>query len=54
MIGARRKARRARAETGARADREVANQQQASAEQIEGFKKAFSVCLEAKQYLVKF
>jgi len=28
--------------------------QQATAEQIENFKKAFSVCLEAKEYLVKY
>jgi len=25
-----------------------------TAEQIENFKKAFSVCLEAKEYMVKF
>ena len=31
-----------------------AEQQAATAEQIENFKKAFSVCLEAKDYLVKF
>ncbi|MCK6371050.1 MAG: YMGG-like glycine zipper-containing protein [Gammaproteobacteria bacterium] len=29
-------------------------QQQASAAQIENFKKAFSVCLEAKKYMVKY
>ena len=28
--------------------------QKATAEQIENFKKAFSVCLEAKDYMVKF
>jgi len=28
--------------------------QQATAEQIENFKKAFSVCLEAKKYMVKY
>lgn len=28
-------------------------QQQATAEQIENFKKAFGVCLEAKEYLVE-
>ena len=28
--------------------------QQATAEQVENFKKAFSVCLEAKEYLVKY
>jgi hypothetical protein len=28
--------------------------QQATAQQMENFKKAFSVCLEGKKYLVKF
>ena len=28
--------------------------QQATAEQVESFKKAFSVCLEAKSYMVKY
>ena len=28
--------------------------QQATAQQIENFKKAFSVCLEGKNYLVKY
>ena len=31
-----------------------AAQQQATAEQVGNFKKAFSVCLEAKEYMVKF
>jgi hypothetical protein len=31
-----------------------AAQQQASAEQVGNFKKAFSVCLEAKSYMVKY
>jgi hypothetical protein len=31
-----------------------ASQQKATAEQIESFKKAFSVCLEAKKYMVKY
>ena len=29
-------------------------QQQATAEQVGNFKKAFSVCLEAKDYMVKY
>lgn len=29
-------------------------QQQATAEQVDNFKKAFSVCLEVKDYMVKF
>ena len=31
-----------------------AQKQQATAQQIDNFKKAFSVCLEGKQYLVKY
>jgi len=31
-----------------------AAQQQATAEQVGNFKKAFSVCLEAKEYMVKY
>jgi hypothetical protein len=53
LIGGRRAARRARAATSQQGDRDVERQQQASAEQIEGFKKAFSVCLEAKSYMAK-
>jgi hypothetical protein len=47
--------RRARA-TSQQAQAEASGQaqQQASAEQIDNFKKAFSVCLEAKEYLVKY
>ena len=54
MVAARRKARRARQRADQQIERETQQVQQASAEQIEGFKKAFSVCLEAKKYLVKF
>ena len=43
-VVARRKTRRTKAEAS----------QQAIAEQAENFKKAFSVCLEAKKYMVKF
>jgi hypothetical protein len=42
----------------ASAEQQVAQQsaanQQATAQQIDNFKKAFSVCLEAKHYLVKY
>ncbi len=31
-----------------------ASSQQATAQQLENFKKAFSVCLEAKKYMVKY
>ena len=36
------------------AEQQAASTQQATAQQIEGFKKAFSACLEAKQYMVKY
>ena len=51
-------ARRRTAQKKAQASEQVEQQnlqaQQATAEQIENFKKAFSVCLEAKNYMVKF
>ena len=53
-IGGRRRARRARSEAQSQVEVQAAQAQQATAEQLENFKKAFSVCLEAKQYLVKF
>jgi hypothetical protein len=53
-IAGRRRARRARSEAQAQVEAQAAQAQQATAEQLENFKKAFSVCLEAKQYLVKF
>lgn len=36
------------------ADKQAQQGQKATAQQIENFKKAFSVCLEAKHYLVKY
>ena len=53
-IGARRKARRAKQEAKQQVEQQAQQQQAATAEQIEGFKKAFGVCLEAKKYLVKY
>ena len=53
-IGARRKARRAKQQAKQQVEQQAQQQQQATAEQIEGFKKAFGVCLEAKKYLVKY
>ena len=51
-------ARRRTAHTKEEASEQAAQQsqqaQQATAEQIDNFKKAFSVCLEAKKYLVKY
>jgi hypothetical protein len=44
----------AKASASAQAAQQGQQAQQASAAQIESFKKAFSVCLEGKKYLVKF
>ena len=53
VVGHRRK-RVARHEAQAQVETQAVQAQQATAEQLENFKKAFSVCLEAKDYLVKF
>jgi hypothetical protein len=50
----RRRARVAESQAGAQADTQKAQADQATAQQLENFKKAFSVCLEAKNYMVKF
>jgi hypothetical protein len=53
-IVARRRTRRAKAEASEQVEQQSQQAQKATAEQIENFKKAFSVCLEAKDYLVKY
>ncbi len=53
-IAARRRSRAASAQAQEQAQQQGAAQQQATAEQAENFKKAFSVCLEAKDYLVRY
>lgn len=53
-IAARRGARRASAEAQQQVQQQNASQQQATAEQIGNFKKAFSACLEGKDYMVKY
>jgi len=53
-IVSRRKTRRAKAEASQQVEQQSSQAQQATAEQIDNFKKAFSVCLEAKEYMVKF
>jgi hypothetical protein len=53
-VSARRGAREKSQQAAASAQQTGAAKQQATAEQISNFKKAFSVCLEAKQYMVKF
>lgn len=60
LIGGRRRGRQAKGQATAQADaqaeqveKQAAQAQAATAEQLENFKKAFSVCLEAKSYMVK-
>jgi len=53
-VAARRRSRAASEQAQASAQQSGAAQQAATAEQVENFKKAFSVCLEAKEYLVKY
>jgi len=53
-IGGRRRGRAASQQAQAEAEARGQAQQQATAGQIDNFKKAFSVCLEAKEYLVKY
>ena len=53
-VTARRGARRASADAQQQIQQQGASQQQASAEQIGNFKKAFSACLEGKDYMVKY
>jgi hypothetical protein len=52
-IASRRRAHRASEEAQHEAQQQGATQQQATEEQIAGFKKAFSACMEAKDYIVK-
>ena len=54
LIAGRRARRRGQAQASQEIEQQSAQAQQATAAQIENFKKAFSVCLEAKNYLVKF
>ncbi len=53
-VSSRRRSRRASADAQQQAQQQGAAQQQATEEQIGNFKKAFGVCLEAKDYMVKF
>lgn len=54
LIRSRRKARQAKQEAVNQAEQQGQAKQEATAEQLENFKKAFGVCLEAKDYLVKY
>ena len=54
MIRGRRRGRAAKEQAVSSAEQQGQQQQAATAEQLANFKKAFSVCLEAKEYMVKF
>jgi uncharacterized membrane protein len=54
LIAGRRARRSAQQQATQQVEQQGQQAQAATAEQIENFKKAFSVCLEAKEYLVKF
>lgn len=53
-ISSRRRSRAASQQAQQEAQAQGAAQQQATAEKVDNFKKAFSVCLEAKDYMVKY
>lgn len=53
-VAARRRGRAAQQQAAAQAEQQGEQRQQATAEQMSNFKKAFSVCLEAKNYMVKY
>jgi hypothetical protein len=54
LIAGRRRGRRAEAEAKQEVEQQSQKAQKATKEQLENFKKAFSVCLEAKDYMVRF
>jgi hypothetical protein len=53
-IAGRRKKEKAQAQATAQVEQQGQAAQQATQQQLDGFKKAFSVCLESKNYMVKF
>ena len=53
-LGGRRARRQKQSQATQQIDQQSAQSQQATQTQIDNFKKAFSVCLEAKDYMVKF
>lgn len=54
LMRGRRRSRSAKQQATQSADNRAQSAEQNTGKQIEGFKKAFSVCLEAKSYMVKF
>ena len=53
-IAGRRRGKAAQAQATEQAEQNAEAKQEANAEDLENFKKAFSVCLEAKDYMVKY
>ena len=53
-VRGRRQGRQAQQEAQAQAAASAEQREEVTAEQLENFKKAFSVCLEAKEYMVKY
>ena len=53
VVAGRRRARAAQAQATDQAEQQAEQRQEATAKDLENFKKAFSVCLEAKDYMVK-
>ena len=53
-VGARRKTRKAKEQATEQVEQQGQQAQQATQAQIDNFKKAFSACLEGKNYMVKF
>jgi Glycine zipper len=54
VIAGRRRGKKAQEQATAQAEQQGQQAQQATAQQLDGFKKAFTVCLEAKKYMVKY
>jgi len=54
VISGRRRGRKAQKQAEQQVEQQSQQVQAATAEQLENFKKAFSVCLEAKDYMVKY
>ena len=54
LIAGRRRGRKAQEQAQTQVEQQSQAAQQATAEQMDNFRKAFAVCLEAKEYMVKF
>lgn len=54
VVAGRRRGKQAQAQATQQVEQQAAGAQQATTEQMTNFKKAFSVCLEGKNYMVKF